>query len=530
MALDVASSLVRATERYPDRIALIFKEKRWTYSDWNRRVNRLAHVFSALNVRPHDRVAIYLENSEESVSTYLAVQKLGAIAVPINYRLSAEEAEYILQDSGARVLVYHRNLRNRVEKMADRCRGVQVHIFVGSGEERSLPEHHHFESLIEAMNKDEEPFYQNKPQDISALIYTSGTTGYPKGVIHTHENDIAIAMNCVMEYSLTSSDLALHIAPLYHVGGLQAFFLPHLFVGGANIVLGRYDPAETLTAIQREGITSLFAVPAQIIQMMGHPQFDSYDTASLRRITTGGASISATTMQQVLDQLCPRLFNGYGMTEASLTLILHPRDVLNKLGACGKSTLVSTAMIIRYEGETEILPHQTVERGQVGQLIVHGPQVAPGYWNNLYASSERFKNGWLYTGDLFSQDEDGFYYFEGRIDDMIVSGGENIYPREVENVLFSHPGVRDAAVAGLPHPRWGQAVTAFVVRDDDSLGEAEIFGLFKATDAIARFKRPKGVVFLHELPRNASGKALRRQLVSDYSGYYVEGSGDDQHA
>lgn len=520
MALDVASSLVRATERYPDRIALIFKEKRWTYSDWNRRVNRLAHGLSDFNVRPHDRVAIYMENCEESVSTYFAVQKLGAIAVPLNFRLSAGEAEYIVRDSGARILVYHENLRSEVEKMEDRCKGIQHHLCVGSGEAGPLPEHHRFESVIEAMERDEEPLYLNQPHDISALIYTSGTTGYPKGVIHTHENDIAIAMNCVMEYSLTSADLALHIAPLYHVGGLQAFFLPHLFVGGANVVLGRYDPAGTLKAIHRQGITSLFAVPTQIIQMMDHPDFGSYDTSSLRRITTGGASISAPTMQQVLDRLCPRLFNGYGMTEASLTLILHPEDVLAKLGSCGKSTLVSTARIIRYEGENEILPHQVVETGKVGQLIVHGPQVTPGYWNNLYASSHRFKNGWLYTGDLFSQDEDGFYFFESRMDDMIVSGGENIYPREVENVLLSIPGVQDAAVAGLPHPQWGQAVTAFVVREDNGLGEEDISRFFKENHSIARFKRPRGVVFLDELPRNANGKVLRRTLVSDYADFF----------
>jgi len=528
LALNVASALIRATERYPDRTALIFREKRWTYVEWNRRVNRLAHALSNFGLRPHDRVAIYLANSEESVTTYLATQKLGAVAVPINARLSAGEAEHIVQDSGSRILVYHESLRPQVEKMGDSCSGIHHHLSVEAGEADPLPGHHRFETVIDEEDQDEEPLYLNQPGNISSLIYTSGTTGLPKGVIHTHENEIAIAMNCVMEYSLTATDVALHIAPLYHVAGLQAFFLPHLFVGGTNVVLGRYDPAETLSTIERRKITSLFAVPTQITQMMYHPDFERYDTSSLKMITTGGASTAATTMEQVLDRLCPKLYNGYGMTEGSLTLILHPRNVLIKLGSCGKSTLITTARIIRYDGQTEMLPHETVERGEVGELIVQGPQVSPGYWNNPCASYERFKHGWLYTGDLFSQDEQGFFFFQGRIDDLIVSGGENIYPREVENVLLAYPGVRDAAVVGLPHPKWGHAVTGFVVREDGNLQKEEINRSLEASETLARFKRPKGIVFLDKLPRNATGKVLRRTLAKEHADFYLADTGTQQ--
>ncbi len=335
--------------------------------------------------------------------------------------------------------------------------------------------------------------------------------------MHTHANDVAIAMNCVMEYGLTHSDTALHIAPLYHVGGMQAFFMPHLFVGGTNVVLGRYEAERTLQVIAAEKATTLFAVPTQIQEMLFHPSFKNTSTASLRLITTGGAAISSATMERALKDFCPRIFNGYGMTEASLTLVLRPDDALRKLGSCGKPTLISQCRIIANDRNRDVPVSETVPAGEIGQLIVRGPQVMSGYWNKPSETAQKLRAGWIYTGDLFSRDEDGFYTFHGRADDMIVSGGENVYPREVEEILYRCPGVQEAAVVGLPDVKWGSVITAFIVRSDPNVSSQHIDAFCKTSEDLAPYKRPKRYHFLDELPTNPSGKVLKRELIATHA-------------
>lgn len=515
--MDIATILMQAVERYPKHTALIFENRRWTYESWYGRVRRFAQALSDMGVRPSDRVAFYVSTSENSVTTYFACQLLGAVAVPLNFRLSSGEAAYVIQDAGARILVYGRYLTDSALRIQQRLRSAHDYISCAYDPANVPQGHHHFDTLAEDTVDRNEPRPNPSGTDLSALVYTSGTTGRPKGAMHSHANDIAIAMNCVMEYGLGHRDNALHIAPLYHVGGMQAFFIPHLMVGGTNIVLGRYEVVKTLEIIASEGVTTLFAVPTQIQEMLFHPRFKEFDVGSLRLITTGGAAISSATMERVLSDFCPGIYNGYGMTEASLTLLLHPEDTLSHLGSCGKSTLISQCRIITHDPDREVPPSETVGPGEVGQLVVRGPQVMNGYWNNPYETSKKLKAGWLHTGDLFSKDEDGFFYFRGRADDMIVSGGENIYPREVEEILYRCPGVQEAAVVGLPDAKWGRIVTAFVVRSDPALDEAKVDAFCRASDDLAAFKRPRRIVFLDELPLNPSGKVLKRELVERYA-------------
>jgi acyl-CoA synthetase (AMP-forming)/AMP-acid ligase II len=513
--LDIATIFNQAVERYPEHTALVYLGRRWTYVEWSARVRRFAQALADMGVRPGDRVAFYVSTSENSVTTYFACQILGAIAVPLNFRLAPGEVAYILQDSGARVLVYGRYLTDNALKVQERLRSVHDYISCSWDPEVIPPGHHQFDQLAEETVDRGEPRPIPSGDQLSALVYTSGTTGRPKGVMHSHANDVAIAMNCVMEYTLRHTDTALHIAPLYHVGGMQAFFIPHLMVGGTNVVLGRYQAEETLQTIAAERVTTLFAVPTQIQEMLFHPRFKEHDVASLRLITTGGAAISSATMERVINEFCPGIHNGYGMTEASLTLLLHPEDALTRPGSCGKSSLISTCRVIRHDLEHEVAPSDVVGPNEVGQLIVRGPQVMSGYWNNPYETSKKLKAGWLYTGDLVSRDDDGFFYFRGRADDMIVSGGENIYPREVEEVLYRCPGVQEAAVVGLPDPQWGSVVTAFIVRSDPALGIEDVDGFCKASGDLA-FKRPRRIVFVDELPTNPSGKVLKRELLARY--------------
>ena len=515
--MNIARILEASVERYPNHTALIFEDRKWTYAEWLGRVRRFAQALSDLGVRPGDRVAFYISTSENSVTTYFACQLLGAVAVPLNFRLSAGEAVYIIQDSGARVLVYGRYLTENALKVQAQVKS--VHDFIGCAYDKAnIPEgHHHFETLAEETEDRGEPRPAPRGDDVSALVYTSGTTGRPKGVMHTHANDLAIAMNCVMEYGLSHRDNALHIAPLYHVGGMQAYFIPHMMVGGTNVVLGRYEAEKTLEIIQAEKITTLFAVPTQIQEMLFHPRFKDYDVSSLRMITTGGAAISSTTMERVINEFCPGIYNGYGMTEASLTLLLHPDDALAKLGSCGKPTLITEARVIVNDPTREVPPSEIVGPDEIGQLIVRGPQAMQGYWNKPFETQKKLKAGWIYTGDLFSRDAEGFYYFHGRADDMIVSGGENIYPREVEDVLYRCPGVQEAAVVGLPDEKWGQVVTAFVVASDPALTAEKVDAFCKTSDDIAPYKRPKRYYFVDALPMNPSGKVLKRELIAAHA-------------
>ena len=519
--MDIATIFLQSVERYPNHIALIFEDQRWTYRDWYRRVCRFAQALADLGVRPSDRVAFYVTTSENSVTTYFATQMLGAVAVPLNFRLAAGEVAYALSDSGARVLIYGRSVTENVLNVQTRLKSVHDYISCAYDTANVPPGHHHFDTLVDQAIDDHPPRPVPLGDHLSALVYTSGTTGRPKGVMHSHDNDIAIAMNCVMEYGLQPTDVALHIAPLYHVGGMQAFFIPHLMVGGTNVVEGRYEPDKTLATIQTHGVTTLFAVPTQIQEMLFHPRFKQFDLSSLRMITTGGAAIAASTMENVIRDFCPNIFNGYGMTEASLTLLLRPQDALKHLGSCGKPTLISQCRIIANDPVRDITPEQTVAPGEIGQLIVRGPQAMQGYWNNPSASADKLKRGWVYTGDLMSQDAEGFFHFHGRSDDMIVSGGENIHPREVEEVLYRCPGVQEAAVVGLPDPKWGAVVTAFIVRSDPALTSVNVDAYCRSSNDVAAFKRPRRIVFVDELPINPSGKVLKRELLARYGGTAV---------
>jgi long-chain acyl-CoA synthetase len=517
--LTITSLFENTVEKYPDRLALVCDDRRFTYLQWHRQVRGLTQALFELGVRQMDRVAIFQKTSDATATAYMACQLLGAVAVPMNYRLSANEAAFIIRDSGARALMYDDSMLPVVAKIEQAMPDLRIYVRVAGRvndvEVAPVPLHHYaFDTLIERAGVFDTPLPALHPDDISALVYTSGTTGRPKGAIHTHGNDVAIATNCVMEYSLTSTDSALHIAPLYHVGGMQAYFVPHMMVGAANVILPRYDPQTTLAAIARHRITTLFAVPTQIQDMLFHPDCADTDLGSLRMITTGGAAIPAATMQRVIDEFCPHIFNGYGMTEASLTLLLHPRDALSYLGSCGKPTLISTCRVVVNDAQRVVPPSETVRPGEIGQLLVQGPQLARSYWNNPVETAKKFRDGWLYTGDLFSVDENGYFHFHGRADDMIVSGGENIYPREVEEVLYHCPGVQEAAVIGVPDPKWGQAVTAFVVRSDAQLTEAAIIAFCKTSDDLAPYKRPKKILFVEQLPLNPSGKVLRRELAS----------------
>ncbi len=477
------------------------------------RIRTLARGLIGCGVKRGDRVALMSHTRLEWLLVDYAILAAGGVTVPVYETSSAEQLQWILEDSEAVAVVLETMqmavLHDAVARDTPQCRRRFV---IDQGGLWELADR----GAIVSDTALDQRIAELTTDRLATIVYTSGTTGRPKGVMHTHINDVAIAMNCVMEYGLRPKDVALHIAPLYHVGGMQAFFIPHMMVGGTNVVLGHYTAQKTLEIIEAEGVTTLFAVPTQIQEMLLHPELVKHDVRSLRMITTGGAAIAAATMERVIRELCPNIFNGYGMTEASLTLLLHPEQALSHLGSCGKPTLITTARVIEIRSGDDASPNDIVQPGSIGQLIVRGPQVMDGYWNNPAETAKKLRSGWLYTGDLVSQNDDGFFYFRGRVDDMIVSGGENIYPREVEEILYRCPGVQDAAVVGLPDEKWGSAVTAFIVANAPGLDAAAIDTFCRTSPDLASYKRPRRILFIDHLPTNPSGKVLKRELVARY--------------
>ncbi len=504
LGVTVGQFLERNARLWPNRVGLEEGARAWTFAQWNARVNRLANALVGSGVGRGDRVALLSHNREELVTAYLATQKVAAVPVPMNFRLASGEIAHILDDSGARVLVVETDLAGGAgEAAAGRPEPTLVEI---GG--RTLPRAAEFEALL-ARGRDAEPGVPVHENDVACFLYTSGTTGRPKGAVHTHAAHVALSIGCVMEYGLARSDRALNIAPVYHVAGMHSWFLPHLYVGATNVLMRRYDAAEAVRAAAEGGITSLYAVPTQVVTMLQVPGVDRSRFPALRRFVTGGAASSAANLARAAELFTPRVYNRYGQTEASTALTLHPEEAGGRLDTVGKPTFITEVSLRSLDDEAAA---RDCEPGEVGEILIRGPQMMREYHNKPEETARALRGGWVYTRDLASRDLEGFYTIRGRLDDLIISGGENIHPVEVEAVLCEHPGVLEAAVIGSPDPTWGEVVTAFIVRRDPRLTEEAVMAHCRASRDLAPFKRPRIVRFVDALPSNPSGKIVVPEL------------------
>jgi fatty-acyl-CoA synthase len=413
-----------------------------------------------------------------------------------------------VEDAGARVLIVETDLAEGTEQVAGGSDLALVEI--GGRRLRGAVE---FEGWV-ARGKPVEPGVPVGEDDVACFLYTSGTTGRPKGVVHTHAAHVALSIGCVMEYGLARHDRALDIAPLYHVAGMQSWLLPHLYVGATNVLVNRYDAETAVRLTASAAITSLYAVPTQVVTMLEVHDLAPGGFPALRRLVTGGAASSAASLARAAEAFTPRIYNRYGQTEAACALTLHPEDAPGRTGTVGKPTLITD---VRLRPLSDVEPgagadERDCEPGEVGEIVVRGPQMMREYHGDAQATARALAGGWLRTRDLASRDPEGFYTVRGRLDDLIISGGENIYPREVEAVLQAHPGVLQAAVIGAPDPRWGEVVTAFVVRRDPGLTEDAVIAHCRASPDLAPFKRPRLVRFVEALPSNPSGKVVVAEL------------------
>ncbi|MGV9298822.1 acyl-CoA synthetase [Amycolatopsis sp. NPDC003676] len=491
MASSLAQWIARRSTVTPEAVALVAAEtgERITYAELEHRVARRAAALRGLGVRKGDRVALLGLNSTGYLETLFAVAWLGAITLPINFRLAAAEVEYLLEDARPVVVVHDDTFAALAKEAAD------GRALVNNSE------------LLQEDRVEPEP---TGADDVAVLMYTSGTTGRPKGAMLTHGNLEANAINVLTSgEGLLPSDITLTVAPLFHIGGLALFTLPLLYAGGTVVVAGKFDPQQTLALIQREKVTVHFMVPAMWAAMTQVPDFDSYDLSRLRYLLCGGAPCPLPVIE-FYEGKGLTFVEGFGMTELSpAALVLESAFVRSHAGSVGRPFLHVEARIVDERDDD-------VPTGTVGELVLRGPNVFAGYWGLPEASAETMRGGWFHSGDLARCDADGFVTLVDRKKDMIISGGENVYPIEVEQVLHRHPGIADVAVIGAPDPRWGETVIAVVVPADDSLDGDAVIAYCR--ERIAAFKCPRRVEVVDELPRNATGKLLKRELRARYTG------------
>ncbi|MFD0689342.1 acyl-CoA synthetase [Actinomadura fibrosa] len=481
----------RRARKTPDTAALVHEERSLSYRDLLDRVSRLARALRGLGIRPGDRVAYLGPNHPSFLETLFATGMLGGVFVPLNTRLTAPEIAYQLDDSGAAVLVHgaaHTALADEV--------GAPVRVGPDA-----------YEDLLAGADPDplDVPVALDDP---CMIMYTSGTTGRPKGATLTHGNITWNAVNVLIDHDLAADEVALVSAPLFHTAGLNMLTLPVLLKGGTCVLVAAFDPAATLGLIERHRVTFMFGVPTMFQRVAREPGWDAADLSSLRILTCGGAPVP-TSLIEVYQRRGLTFLQGYGMTEAAPgTLFLDAAHAVSKAGSAGVPHFFTDVRVVD-AAMADVAP------GETGEVVVRGPHVMRGYWGRPEETAAAFTDGWFRTGDAARVDADGYAYIVDRIKDVIITGGENVYPAEVEDAILADPDVLECAVIGVPDDAWGEVGRAVVVARPGS-GLAPERVLAGLSGRLARYKIPKSAVLAPAIPRNAAGKILKARLRDDY--------------
>ena len=508
--------LARAALRRPDAEAVVDGRRRLTYAELDARAGAVARGFARLGVTRGDRVLLALRNRLEHVVAYWALQKAGAVAVPVNFRLVANELRYVLEDSGARLALFEDSTS---DAMLEAARGSTARlVFTGATTAvTTRADVLRFDGLLAEgdANRVPAPLAES---DGSLILYTSGTTGRPKGVPRTHRNHYAGAMAHVIQCGYTWGERTLGVMPLYHTMGIHAL-TSMAAINGCFVCQPEWSSAGALELIARERLTALYLIPTLFWELTHARELSRTDVASVRKLAFAGAPMLAPLAEACAKTFHPDVFvNHYGSTEI-YTFSIHP-DVRAKPGCAGRPGIHSRLRVVTASAERRVQPDEIAAPGVKGEIIasLESDEAFAGYWNRPDADAKALREGWYFTGDMGWIDADGDLWVAGRVDDMIISGGENIHPVEVEDVLARHVAVRDVAVIGEPDDKWGERVVAFVVPSGAVTAEA-LDQHCRASGDLANFKRPRRFVFVAEIPKTASGKILRR-LLRD--GQYTE--------
>ena len=496
----------------PGKTAVIDDGIPCTYAELNGRINRLIGLFLSLGLKKGDRVAVLLYNSRPYLEIFFALSRLGAILVPLNWRLSVSELTFIVDDSGSRLLVFDAPFADNVEKLRAST-GLEVFISCGpSPTEEAAPligEAIDYESSLRAHPATEPELPEQAGDgDPHIIMYTSGTTGVPKGAVLSHRKTFFNVLNSDMLFGLSTNDVAIVVRPLFHSGGLIIGSAPFLYKGGTVILKRRFTPTEILETVEHYRVTVL-ELPAAVYQfILNECRIQDYDLKSLKGCFTGGERVPVHLLRALAEKGLA-VSQIYGLTEASTLLWLPMDKAREKMGSVGRPVIHGDVKIINKHGKQ-------VRPGDSGEIIVRGPIVMNGYWNRPEETDRAIRDGWLHTGDLARVDEEGFAYIVDRKKDMFISGGENVYPAEVEKIMLGHPKIADVAVVGVDDEKWGEAGKAFVVPKAGVQIEAgEIFDFLK--DRLAKYKIPTYVEFVAALPRTGSGK-IRKYLLKGRKG------------
>jgi fatty-acyl-CoA synthase len=508
--------LPKAVKLYPNREAAVCGHVRMSYQNFGERVWRLCHALSALGLRRKDRVAILHENCHVFLETYFAAAHLGLILVPLNFRLAAKELAVILADSGSRLLIAHEMFRDKAAHLPGAVSGLESLVWTHRASEKALGEKEYDYEVLLA-DQEDKPVVELALEDdeVAHLYYTSGTTGRPKGVMLTHKNVKSHALGAIAELQLTDRDRWFHVAPLFHLADAWATFAI-TWAGGKHVIVPSFDAFQVLKLIQEERVTLSNLIPTMLNMMVNHPEAGSFDYSSLRVILSGGASIAPEVVRKIIDTFKCDYIQTYGMTETSPYLTVSVlKDHLKSLSwekqlefkaSTGREFINVSLRVVDQAGKEVARDNR-----QVGEIIVKGDTVTPGYWNLPDETAKAFRDGWLYTGDLAVVNQEEYVTIVDRKKDMIITGGENVYSTEVENVLYTHPAVLEAAVIGIPDLKWGEAIKACVVlKPGKKATEQDLIAFCK--ENLAHYKAPKSVDFLEALPRTGSGKIFKKGL------------------
>lgn len=482
--------LQRWNQYSPGKIALKDGEtgRALTYSQLYHATLAKAHELrTEFGIQKNDRVAVIANNDLDYVVLFFATQRLGAILVPVNFRLTYREVEHIVNDSAPALLVYQEAFADVAAQLFENSKVTQKALLSSK-----IPSDGLFDGS-----------FSGSPADPVMILYTSGTTGAPKGAVLSHEMIFWNSINTTMRLNLSQNDCTVIFLPFFHTGGWNVLTTPILHRGGTILLLKKFDADKILELSSSEKATILFGVPTTMEMMARSPLFATVDISSVRYAICGGEPMPIPLIKTWADRGIP-VRQGYGLTEFGPNVFsLNEEDALRKIGSIGFPNFYIDIRVVDNDGKD-------VAANEVGELILKGPMCMTGYWRNEKATKETIKNGWLHTGDLVRRDEEGFVYVVGRKKDMFISGGENVYPPELEQVIRTLPGVREVAVIGVPDEKWGEVGKAFVVKDRADLSTDELQS--HCLKNLAKFKIPKFFVFLPELPKGDSGKILKRKL------------------
>ncbi|USK68550.1 long-chain-fatty-acid--CoA ligase [Peribacillus asahii] len=497
MSYNLNENLKRSASNFPESIAYIYGDKSVTYQELNQKVDRLAAGLYVQGIRKGDGVALILGNSPEFLIAYYGILRLGAFAVPINPMFTQGEISYILDNSKAKAVIAHSSVESKLSELTDKSKNITSVIYAGASHQEWT-----WERLMETSSLDfVSPFIDQ--DDLAVILYTSGTTGKPKGAMLSHRNLASNAESISKLMELHDEDRVVAVLPMFHVFCMTVSLNAPIACGATVIIVPRFSPFDVVNTIREEKGTMFVGVPTMYNFIYQLPEATAEDFSSIRLCISGGASIPIELLQNFQNKFNVSILEGYGLSETSPLVAINPLKGTCKPGSIGIDIPGVQSKVVDEFGKE--LP-----RGEVGELVVQGPNVMRGYLNMPEATAEALIDGWLYTGDLARMDEEGYIYIVDRKKDIIIVGGYNVYPREVEEVLYQHPSIVEASVVGVPDEGYGESVKAYVVVKDKQLTIDDI--LHFCQDKLVKYKLPRQVEFLKELPKNSTGKILRREL------------------